>query len=108
MKTSTTPLAPARPPTTPTTTSPSHSATPATRHYAGNGDKPIGTIVVKSPVVLTWTAAKPKMQIFTSKGFVLVNSTASSGSVHLSKGTYRGVRVASGGTWAIVLRPKRP
>ena len=92
MRTSTTPLAPARPQTTPTTTSPSRSATPATRHYAGNGDKPIGTIVVKSPVVLTWTAAKPKMQIFTSKGFVLVNSTTSSGSVHLSKGTSAGTR----------------
>ena len=66
-------------------------------HYAGHGNKAIGTIALKSPVRLTWSAAKPKIQVFTSTGFVLVNSRKSSGSVLISKGTYRGVRVASGG-----------
>jgi hypothetical protein len=73
--------------------------------YAGNGDKAIGAMVIKTPVTLTWSAAKPKIQVFTRSGFVLVNSTKSSGSVRISQGTYRGVRVASRGSWTITLRP---
>jgi len=75
------------------------------RSYTGRGNRAIGTITLRSPVTLTWSTTKPKIQVFTSLGFVLVNSHKTTGSIKLSKGTYRGVRVASPGTWTVLLRP---
>ena len=85
--------------------SPRSPAVAPGRRYAGYGNRAIGTIALKSPVALSWKAAKPKIQVFTTTGFVLVNSTKPSGSVHLSKGTYRGVRVASAGAWSLLVAP---
>jgi len=74
--------------------------------YAGNGNARLGTIVAHSPSVLAWSAGHPGMQIFTSSGFILVDSNASSGAIRLSAGTYRGVRVAARAAWAIELRSR--
>jgi hypothetical protein len=63
-------------------------------------------IVVNVPSVLSWHAARAPIQIFTSSGFLLVQSGASNGSVRLSKGTYRGVRVATHAGWSIELRTR--
>lgn len=56
------------------------------------------------PTVLSWHAQQGPIQIFTSRGFLLAQSSAAHGSVRLSKGTYRGVRVASHAGWSIELR----
>lgn len=101
--------------TTPSPVAPTPSPTKAAsaapsgrllRRYAGNGNTQLGTIVVRSPSTLVWKAEHPPIQIFTAKGFILVNSTAPSGVTRLSRGTYRGVRVASHAGWSIELRSR--
>lgn len=76
------------------------------RRYAGNGNTQLGTIVVRSPSTLVWKAQHPPIQIFTTKGFILVNSTAPTGVTRLSAGTYRRMRVASHAGWSIELRSR--
>jgi hypothetical protein len=76
------------------------------RRYAGHGNARLGTIVVRSPGVLLWSARHRGIQIFTSNGFILVKSGAPSGAIRLSAGTYRGVRVASTAGWSIELRSR--
>lgn len=76
------------------------------RRFAGSGNTRLGTIVVSSPAVLVWRAQHPAIQIFTAKGFTLVSSHASSGSIQLSRGTYPGMRVASRARWSIELRAR--
>jgi hypothetical protein len=60
--------------------------------------------VVSVPTTLVWRVDHPPIQIFTSSGFMLVNSQAASGTIRVSRGTYHGVRVASGEGWTIELR----
>ena len=76
------------------------------RRFAGSGNTRLGTIVVSSPAVLVWRAQHPAIQIFTAKGFMLVSSHASSGSIQLTRGTYPGMRVASRAGWSIELRAR--
>ena len=76
------------------------------RHFAGSGNAGLGTLVIRSRSVLSWNAAHPSIQIFTARGFLLVSSHASSGSVQLSRGTYTGMRVATRGGWSIELRTR--
>jgi hypothetical protein len=66
----------------------------------------LGTIVVSVPSVLIWHAQRAPIQIFTSSGFLLVQSATANGNVRLAKGTYRGVRVASHAGWSIELRTR--
>jgi|HubBroStandDraft_6_1064221.scaffolds.fasta_scaffold716182_1 hypothetical protein len=74
------------------------------RGFSGVGDTRLGTIAVSSPEVLVWTAQHGGIQIFTSNGFILVTSHAANGSVRLSRGAYRGARVATHAGWTIELR----
>jgi hypothetical protein len=76
------------------------------RRFAGSGNTRLGTIVVSSPEVLVWQARHPAIQIFAANGFMLVSSDAPKGSIHLSRGTYRGVRVASRAGWSLELRSR--
>lgn len=76
------------------------------RRFAGSGNTQLGTIVVRSPQVLEWRTARAPIQIFAANGFMLVNSPAPSGSIHLSRGTYRSVRVATHASWSIELRSR--
>lgn len=91
------------------THSSTHDATPSPgrrplRRFTGDGNARLGTIVVRSPSLLVWSARQPAIQIFTSNGFMLVNSKAPNGFIRLAGGTYRGVRVASPASWSIELR----
>jgi hypothetical protein len=104
--------------TTPSSTTPSSSASAPSstkvssaapsgsllRRYTGNGNRQLGTVVLSSPSTLAWKAQHPPIQIFTAKGFIIVNSTAPSGVTRLSRGTYRGLRVASHAGWSVELR----
>jgi hypothetical protein len=74
------------------------------RKFAGDGPERLGTVIVSVPSTLVWRADHPPIQIFTSSGFMLVNSQAASGAMRLSRGSYRGVRVASRAGWTIELR----
>lgn len=74
------------------------------RRFTGTGSGRLGTIVVNVPSVLIWHAQRTPIQIFTSSGFLLVQSGTANGSVRLSKGTYRGARVATRAGWSIELR----
>jgi hypothetical protein len=74
------------------------------RRFAGEGNGRLGTIVVSARSLLVWDAHHPGIQIFTSAGFMLVNSHSLTGTVRLSRGTYRGVRVSSAGHWLVELR----
>ena len=74
------------------------------RRFAGFGNRSLGTIVVHSLGVLEWNALRRPIQIFTMRGFMLVSSKAAHGTILLSPGTYRGVRVASASAWSIELR----
>jgi hypothetical protein len=78
------------------------------RRFTGSGNTRLGTIVVRSAQVLQWRTARAPIQIFAANGFMLVNSSAPSGSIHLSRGTYRSVRVAAHASWSVELRTLAP
>ena len=102
--------------TTPTSTGTGDTAAPVAptptghvlREYSGAGNARLGTIVVHSPSVLVWSTQRVPIQVFTSTGFILLNSSSSTGSTRLSGGTYRGVRVASRARWSLQLRTGGP
>jgi hypothetical protein len=66
----------------------------------------VGTIRITVPTTLIWHARGP-IQVFTSKGFLIVDSQAPSGGVRLSKGQYPGLRVVASGAWSVELRVSR-
>lgn len=76
------------------------------RRFTGSGNARLGTIVVGSRSVLMWRAQRPPIQIFTSKGFILVRGRAAAGSIQVSRGTYTGTRVATHGGWTVELRAR--
>jgi hypothetical protein len=103
--------APGKPGTTSTTagapSTPSPSPAPEGRllhRFSGYGNGRLGTLVASGQTLLLWNAGHPRIQIFTSKGFMLVNSSSQTGTVRLSRGTYRGVRVSSPAHWTVELR----
>jgi hypothetical protein len=69
----------------------------------GSRNARIGTLAERTSVVLVWTAAQAPIQIFTSRGDLLLSSQARSGRIVLSGGQYRGLRVASPGPWTLRL-----
>jgi hypothetical protein len=89
-----------------TTTAPAPANGSVLRRFAGSGNTKLGTIAVSSQEVLVWGAQHPPIQIFTAKGFILVSSGQSSGSIKLSRGTYAGVRVATRAAWSIELHTR--
>jgi hypothetical protein len=76
------------------------------RRFAGSGNRSLGTIVARSPTVLEWNVLRRPIQIFAMRGFMLVSSKAAHGTILLSPGTYRDVRVASAAAWSIELRSR--
>ena len=71
------------------------------RSLSGVGDQAIGTLSEKATVVLQWSTTKPPIQIFNPHGFLIVNSDSLTGTVKLARGEYKGLRVASKGSWKI-------
>jgi hypothetical protein len=72
--------------------------------FAGYGNGRIGTIGTHASIWLVWRVQHAPIQIFASNGFILVKGDGRSGRVQLSRGTYRGVRVATRKRWSIELR----
>lgn len=71
---------------------------------SGNGDQPLPTLLEKTTVVLEYSTSKPPLQIFNLRGFLLVNSSSSTGTVRLTRGTYAGLHVSTKGHWTIKIR----
>jgi hypothetical protein len=73
------------------------------RIITGTHNAKIGTLAERTSVLLVWTASEAPIQIFTSKGNLLLSSHARTGSIRLAEGRYRGLRVASPGAWTLRL-----
>jgi hypothetical protein len=82
---------------------PVSSTAGVTRTLTGTGNQPIGNLSERSTVVLEWSTAAGPIQIFNPHGFLLVNSSAATGTVRLARGDYKGLRVAAKGYWTIRL-----
>ena len=67
----------------------------------GTGNQAIGTLIESSEVVLRWSTTKPPLQIFDSRGFLVVDSQSATGSVRLARGSYKGLRIATKGHWTV-------
>jgi hypothetical protein len=83
---------------------PAISAGPVTATLAGIGNQAIETLSEKTTVVLQWSITAGSIQIFNTRGFVLVDSNALTGRVRLARGLYKGLRVAAKGHWTVEVR----
>jgi hypothetical protein len=74
------------------------------RSFSGVGDRRIGTLSERAAVVLEWRTAGRAIELFSVRGFVLVDSHAATGRVRLARGGYPALRVATRGPWTVELR----
>jgi hypothetical protein len=72
--------------------------------YSGKGARKLGTIKMRGRATLRWRSSGKFFQLSARRGFLLVNAHRKSGRVRLGKGVYRGMRVATGGSWTITIR----
>jgi predicted small secreted protein len=72
--------------------------------FSGTGSQSIGSLSEKTPIVLQWSTAGQRIQVFTAKGFVLLESNARTGRIRLAAGKYAKLRVASPAPWTLLLR----
>lgn len=72
--------------------------------FAGRRSQGLGHISATRPVVLQWRTAGGSLQLFTGRGFMLVDTRARSGRIRLTAGSYRGLHVAATRPWRIELR----
>lgn len=79
-------------------------AGPVIQTYSGVGDGVIGSVKEHSTTVLEWSTPKPPIQLFTARGFLLLDSAAPNGRIRLGRGSYSGLRVAAKGSWTIRVR----
>jgi hypothetical protein len=80
------------------------AAGPLVRMFTGARSQAIGSLSEKRSLVIRWTVAKPPIQIYTSKGNLLLSSDRRSGAIRLGRGEYRKLRIATNGHWTIQLR----
>jgi hypothetical protein len=73
---------------------------------SGRGDVLLGTITLSGAHTLVWSSTATPFQMYTSSGFLLVDSNVTHGSVEILRGTYREVRVATRGDWSVELLTK--
>jgi hypothetical protein len=74
------------------------------RSFSGVGDRRIGSLSEGAAVVLEWRTAGRAIELFSVRGFVLVDSHAATGRVRLARGGYPALRVATRGSWTVELR----
>jgi hypothetical protein len=74
------------------------------RSFSGVGDRRIGALSEGAAVVLEWRTAGRAIELFSVRGFVLVDSHAATGRVRLARGGYPALRVATRGPWTVELR----
>jgi hypothetical protein len=77
------------------------------RTLRGTGSRALGSLRERRGVVLQWHAAGHPFQIYTTRGVVLVSSRDHAGSIGLTRGDYRSLRVATPGSWTIRLSRQR-
>lgn len=75
--------------------------------YSGTGNGKPRSLSEANTTVLEWSVGSPPIQIFVSRTFLLVRSTARTGRVRLLPGRYPGVQVVTKGHWTIRLRAIR-
>ena len=74
------------------------------RSFAGTGNRAIGSLSARKPVVLQWSTSGERIQLFTGQGFLLLDSHARAGRLRLVPGNYSRLRVASPARWTLLLR----
>lgn len=57
--------------------------------------------------MLQWHASRRPFQIYTSRGMILVTGRGHRGSIGLTRGNYRNLRVSTPGAWTIRLSRQR-
>jgi hypothetical protein len=77
---------------------------PVVRRFSGARSQAIGSLSVKRSLVIRWTVAKPRIQIYTAKGNLLVSSDRRTGTIRLGQGKYTGLRIDTSGPWSVQLR----
>ena len=77
---------------------------PLVRMFSGARSQAIGSLSETRSLVIRWNVAKPPIQIYTSKGNLLLSSDRRSGTIRLGRGEYRKLRIATNGHWTIQLR----
>jgi hypothetical protein len=84
------------------------TATPA-RRFAGTGPGRLGTITVREPTTLRWTARTGARVSFTVNGQPhQIAARGESGQIALPPDTYRNVRIITKGRWSFQLRTSAP
>jgi hypothetical protein len=77
---------------------------PLVRMFSGARSQAIGSLSAKRSLVIRWNVAKPPIQIYTSKGNLLLSSDQRNGAIRLGRGEYRKLRIATNGPWKVQLR----
>jgi hypothetical protein len=77
---------------------------PVVRMFSGARSQAIGSLSAKRSLVIHWNVAKPPIQIYTSRGNLLLSSDRRSGAIRLGRGEYRRLRIATNGHWTVQLR----
>ena len=77
---------------------------PLVRMFSGARSQAIGSLSAKRSLVIRWNVAKPPIQIYTSRGNLLLSSDRRSGTIRLGRGEYRKLRIATNGHWTVQLR----
>lgn len=90
--------------TTPPSRPPAIAAGKVIKTFAGEGDRAIGSLAEKRPIVLQWQTSASSLQLFTAQGVLLVDASSPVGRVRLAQGDYSGLRVATPGRWTVQLR----
>lgn len=74
------------------------------RSFTGIGNRAIGSLSERRPIVLQWSTSGQRIQLFTAQGFLLLDSHVPTGRVRLAPGDYLRLRVASRARWTLLLR----
>jgi hypothetical protein len=74
------------------------------RSFSGGGGRTLGSLSVKTPVVLRWHTSGHGVQLVVGSGFLLLNSPASAGRIKLPRGAYPRLRIATVGAWHVDVR----
>ena len=75
--------------------------------YSGAGVRKLGTLKMGRSATLRWHSGGKLFQLSARRGFLLVNTQRKRGRVRLGRGVYRGLTVATSGSWRITIRCRR-
>lgn len=75
------------------------------KHWAGNGNRLLGTVKLTTDSVVQWTSAGKSFSLSDRTGKLKVTGKAKTGSSFAVRKTYRGVRVRAKGRWTLTITP---